>query len=194
MRKKPPVARRNAVDSRTTHPALVTHTIEPVYDERSRVLVLGTMPSPKSREVGFFYGHPQNRFWRVMEALFGLEDRALADNDARRAFLLNEHIALWDVLAACDIDGAADSSIADPVPNDVPWLLAQAPGICAIVTTGKKALTLYEQFLYPRTGITPLALPSTSAANRGWWPDDKLVDAYRALYDLVEGGTDHGPR
>lgn len=170
----------------------VTHTLTPWFDADSRVLVLGTMPSPKSRERGMYYGHPQNRFWPTLAALW--QEAVPRTPDDARAFAARHQIALWDVLAACDIDGAADSSIADPVPNDVPWLLAQAPEICAIVTTGKKALTLYEQFLYPRTGITPLALPSTSAANRGWWPDDKLVGAYRALYDLVEGGTDHGPR
>ena len=170
----------------------VTHTLTPWFDADSRVLVLGTMPSPKSRERGMYYGHPQIRFLPTLAALW--QEAVPRTPEDARAFAARHQIALWDVLAACDIDGAADSSIADPVPNDVPWLLAQAPGICAIVTTGKKALTLYEQFLYPRTGITPLALPSTSAANRGWWPDDKLVGAYRALYDLVEGGTDHGPR
>ncbi len=87
----------------------VTHTIEPVFGGRSRVLVLGTMPSPASREVGFYYGHPQNRFWRVMERLFGLADHALVDNDARTAFLLEHRIALWDVLAACSIEGASDA-------------------------------------------------------------------------------------
>lgn len=168
----------------------VTHTLTPWFDETSRVLVLGTMPSPRSRARGMYYGHPQNRFWPTLAALW--QETVPRSPETARAFAMRHHIALWDVLAACDIDGAADSSITDPVPNDVPWLLAQAPGIHTIVTTGKKAQSLYERFLYPRTGIRPLALPSTSAANRGWWPDDKLVGAYRILYDLIEGGPDHG--
>lgn len=183
MRKKPPVARQNAVDSRTTHPALVTHAIEPVYDERSRVLVLGTMPSPKSREVGFFYGHPQNRFWRVMEALFSLEDRALADNDARRAFLLNEHIALWDVLASCEIDGASDASIRNARPNDLRRILDAAP-ITAVFTTGAKAAHLYHRYCEDDCGMPATPLPSTSPANaRMRLPE--LVEAYRPLLDTL---------
>lgn len=105
----------------------VTHTIDPIFDERSRVLVLGTMPSPRSREVGFYYGHPQNRFWRVMERMYGLEDQSLVDNDGRRAFLLASGIALWDVLASCEIAGASDASIVDPVPNDLARILDIAP-------------------------------------------------------------------
>lgn len=91
------------------------------------MLVLGTMPSPRSREVGFYYGHPQNRFWRVMERLHGLRDHELIDNDARRAFLLAHRIALWDVLAACNIAGASDASIANPEPNDLARILYAAP-------------------------------------------------------------------
>ena len=89
----------------------IEHTLEPIFDKRSRVLVLGTMPSPKSREVGFYYGHPQNRFWRVMEALFELPSHSLVENDMRRAFLLEHHIALWDVLASCTIEGAAHARL-----------------------------------------------------------------------------------
>lgn len=192
MRKKPPVARRNAVDSRTARPALVTHTIEPVYDERSRVLVLGTMPSPKSREVGFFYGHPQNRFWRVMEALFGLEDRALADNDARRAFLLNEHIALWDVLASCEIDGASDASIRNARPNDLRRILDAAP-ITAVFTTGTKAAHLYRRYCEDDCGMPATPLPSTSPANaRMRLPE--LVEAYRPLLDALRRPKPPKPR
>ena len=105
----------------------IEHTLEPIFDERSRVLVLGTMPSPKSREVGFYYGHPQNRFWRVMEALFELPDHSLVENNARRAFLLKQRIALWDVLASCTIEGAADASIVDAIPNDLTRIFDAAP-------------------------------------------------------------------
>ena len=168
----------------------VDHTLVPWVDDESRVLVLGTMPSPKSRARGMYYGHPQNRFWLTLAALW--QEPRPQTPEAARDFAARHHIALWDVLASCAIDGAADSSIADPMPNDVPALLARYPNIQHIVTTGKKAAYLYHRHLEPLTGIRAVALPSTSAANRGWWPDDKLVSAYRTLYDLVEGEMTHG--
>ena len=167
----------------------VHHTLTPWVDEESRVLVLGTMPSPKSRERMMYYGHPQNRFWRTLAALWN-EDTPTTP-EAARDFARRHHIALWDVLAECDIKGAADSTITEAVPNDVAELLAQYPHITTIVTTGKKAESLYKEHLLEKTDVPPLALPSTSAANRGWWPDDKLVSAYRALYDAAEGGADN---
>ena len=168
----------------------VDHTLLPWADDESRVLVLGTMPSPKSRARGMYYGHPQNRFWPTLATLW--QEPRPESPEAARDFAARHHIALWDVLASCAIDGSADSSIADPVPNDVPALLARYPNIQHIVTTGKKAADLYHRHLEPLTGIRAVALPSTSAANRGWWPDDKLVSAYRTLYDLVEGEMTHG--
>ena len=163
---------------------LVFHRIDPVFDERSRVLVLGTMPSPKSREVGFFYGHPQNRFWRVMEALFGLPERALVDNDARRAFLLERRIALWDVLASCSIEGASDASIRDARPNDLRRILDVAP-VRAVFTTGTKAAHLYRRLCEQDCGMPAMPLPSTSAANaRMRLPD--LVEAYRPILDALQ--------
>lgn len=167
----------------------VHHTLTPWVDADSRVLVLGTMPSPKSRERMMYYGHPQNRFWRTLATLWNEETPTTPE--AARDFARRHHIALWDVLAECDIEGAADSTIAEAVPNDVAALLAHHPRIIAIVTTGKKAESLYKEHLLAQTGVKPLALPSTSAANRGWWPDDKLVDAYRTLYEMIEGSADN---
>lgn len=166
--------------------ARVVHTIDPVFDASSRVLVLGTIPSPRSREVGFYYGHPQNRFWRVMERLFGLPDRALVANDARRAFALVHGIALWDVLASCDIAGASDASIARPVPNDLRCVLDVAP-VGLVCTTGGRAAALCRRFhgeLLAERGIGMVALPSTSAANARMRLDD-LVRAYGPLYDAA---------
>ena len=174
-------------DSCTQRPALVTHAIDPVFNERSRVLVLGTMPSPKSREVGFFYGHPQNRFWRVMEALFDLEDHALSENDARRAFLLREHIALWDVLASCEIDGASDASIRNARPNDLRRILDAAP-IAAVFTTGGKAAQLYRRYCEDDCGMPATPLPSTSPANARMRRPD-LVEAYRPILDALARST-----
>lgn len=162
---------------------VVTHTIEPVFDASSRVLVLGTMPSPASREVGFYYGHPQNRFWRVMERLFGLEDHTLLDNDARTAFLLERHIALWDVLASCAIEGASDASISDPVPNDLTRILDAAP-IERVICTGGTAERLCRRFngkLLHERGIDLVGLPSTSPANARMRLDD-LVAAYAPAF------------
>ena len=105
-------------------PERVAHPLRPVFDQRSRVLVLGTMPSPKSRETGFYYNHPQNRFWKVMAALF--DEPLPASNDEKRALALRHGIALWDVLAECSIEGAADGTIAECVPNDLRLILDQA--------------------------------------------------------------------
>lgn len=165
----------------------VKHTIDPVFDERSRVLVLGTMPSPASRQVGFYYGHPQNRFWRVMERLFNRPDHTLTGNDDRIAFLLSEHIALWDVLASCSIEGASDASIADPVPNDLTCILNAAP-IESVFTTGGTAAKLCRRFdgaLLRKRGIEHTALPSTSAANARMRLDD-LVAAYTPIRSALE--------
>ena len=155
----------------------VEHPLEPVFDERSRVLVLGSMPSPKSREAGFYYGHPQNRFWRVLSELF---DEPLATrNERRRDQLLRHHIALWDVLASCDITGASDASIADVKLNDLSRVLDAAP-IEAVFCTGAKAAELYGRHCAADTGIECAKLPSTSPANAAVKLDE-LVEAYRAL-------------
>ena len=170
--------------------ARVVHPIEPVFDSRSRVLVLGTMPSPASRAAGFYYGHPQNRFWKVLGALFGCpEPQGVPE---RTAFLLERRIALWDVLASCTIAGASDASIENPVPNDLSRVAGVAP-IRAVFTTGSKASDLYRRFgagMIP--GATHVALPSTSAANARMNLDD-LVLAYRPLFDaLAEAGEGDG--
>ena len=162
--------------------ARIVHPLEPLYTERSRVLVLGTMPSPKSREVGFYYGHPQNRFWKVLGALFGeLEPLGI---EGRTAFLHAHGIALWDVLQSCGITGASDASIKDPKPNDLSPIL-RAGDICAIFTTGKKAFDLYEKYIKSATGIPAAALPSTSPANCAC-SFDRLCEAYRVILPYLE--------
>lgn len=160
----------------------ILHTIPPVYDCRSRVLLLGTMPSPKSREAGFFYGHPQNRMWPVLASLFGEETPR--GSDARRDFLLRHHIAMWDVLASCTIRGADDGSIRDPVANDLKPLLAQAP-IAAIYTTGKKAYTLFNRYIRPDIQREAVCLPSTSPANCRYETMETLQAAYRVILDQL---------
>jgi len=152
------------------------HPIAPVYDAHSRVLLLGSFPSPKSRAQGFYYMHPQNRFWRVLAALF--EAEIPQDIPAKKQFLLANHIALWDVLARCDIRGAADGSIENPVPNNLNQILQKA-GIRAVFTTGQKAFFLYEKHCRPKTGRAAICLPSTSSANCRL-PYEGLLEAYQA--------------
>lgn len=164
---------------------VVHHEIAPVFDERSRVLVLGTMPSPKSREVGFYYSHPQNRFWKVMGELFG-EPEPLGVEE-RRAYALEHGIALWDVLASCEIEGASDASIARPLPNNLARISSVAP-LEAVFTTGTKATQLYRRLCADMLpGVSHISLPSTSPANARMRLSD-LVEAYRPLLDALSAG------
>ena len=155
----------------------VFHTIPPLFDERSRVLILGSFPSPKSREVGFYYGHPQNRFWKTLAAVLG--EPFPADVPARREMCLRRGIALWDVAAECDITGASDASMRSVVPNDYSVILS-ACDIRAVFTTGKLAGRLYERF----TGRRAVCLPSTSPANRAV-SDEQLIRAYSAIAEIL---------
>ena len=160
----------------------VIHPLAPVFDERSRVLILGTMPSPKSRETGFYYGHPQNRFWRVMAEL--LDEPFPASREERLVLALRRHFALWDVLASCVIRGADDGSIREPEANDLSAVLSAAP-IEAIFTTGTKAAALYRKLCLPKTGMEAIALPSTSAANCRFYSYEQLVKAYAAVKEYL---------
>ena len=155
----------------------VTHPIPPFCEAGARVLILGSFPSVKSRESGFFYGHPQNRFWRVLAAVF--EDTVPATVEEKKAFLAAHGIALWDVIASCRIEGSADSSIRDVVPNDIASLL-KSHSIRAIFTNGKTAQTLYDKHIFPTLGVSALCLPSSSPANAAW-SAEKLVNAWREI-------------
>ena len=152
----------------------LTNLFEPVFDNESRILILGTMPSPKSRELGFYYGHPRNRFWPVMADVLG--EVYPETTEDKIAFCRRNHIAVWDVLKSCEITGADDNSIKNPVPNDMNEILAHAP-IKAIFATGTQASTRYQKDCYPRTGIPIIKLPSTSPANCGT-SYEKLRAAY----------------
>lgn len=152
----------------------IRHTFEPVYDENSRVLILGSFPSVKSRENNFYYGHPQNRFWKVLAAVIGCETPQTVE--AKKNMLLENHIAVWDVIASCSISGSSDSSIRDVVPNDFTELL-QKTGIRRIGANGAKAFDLYQKYVFARTGIGMTKLPSTSPANAAW-SMERLVKEY----------------
>lgn len=157
----------------------VTHTFGPVYDENSRILILGSFPSVKSREQQFYYGHPQNRFWKVMAALCG-ED-VPETIEARKEFLLKHRIALWDVIASCDIMGSSDSSIRNVQPNDMDVIL-KAADIGGIFLNGDKAYQLYMKYC-KKEGQPPVKkLPSTSPANAAWQLE-KLLSAWGEALD-----------
>lgn len=158
------------------------HPIAPLYDSRSKVLILGTMPSPKSREAGFYYAHPQNRFWPVLARVLGVP--CPKTTQARRALALARGIALWDVLRECDITGASDSSIRNPIPNDLSPILAAAH-IRAIFTTGKKSTDLYNRYLFSQTKIACIPLPSTSPANCAVSMDG-LAECYQQILTFLE--------
>lgn len=141
---------------------LVQHPIAPVFDEHSRILILGSFPSVKSREAAFFYGHPQNRFWKVLSGL--LDETCPQTVAQKRALLLAHKIALWDVIASCRIEGSSDSSIRDAQPTDLSLILSKAD-IQAVFCNGKTAFRLYQKYQQPQTNLAATCLPSTSPAN-----------------------------
>ncbi len=155
----------------------LVHPFPPTWDEHSEILILGSFPSVKSREMAYFYGHPQYRFWRVVAALY--EDNTPQTVEERHAFLLRHHIALWDVIASCTIVGSSDSSIRDAVPNDIRPILAGAR-IRGIYTNGQTSFRLYRKYILPEIGREAICLPSTSPANAAW-SFDRLLSAWSAL-------------
>ncbi len=144
---------------------MITHPFPPLYDENSKILILGSFPSVKSREQMFFYGHPQNRFWRVVSTVLGQETPRTIDE--KRQFLLSNGIALWDVIASCDITGSSDSSIKNVVANNLGEILSVAD-IKQIFVNGKTAEKYYNKYTKNTVGREAVCLPSTSPANAAW--------------------------
>lgn len=162
-------------------PEALIHPFPPVVDAHSRILILGSMPSRASRQQEFYYAHPRNRFWPVMERL---GQCTLRSRDDKIKFLHQHGLALWDVIASCTITGSSDASIQNVVVNDFRPLLA-ASEIKTIVTTGKTAGRLYQKYAAGQTGIEALILPSTSPANAAV-SLDQLTEAYRCLFEMKE--------
>jgi hypoxanthine-DNA glycosylase len=156
------------------------HTFEPVYNAESEILILGTFPSVKSRELGFYYQHPQNRFWKVVSALLGLPLPKTVEE--KKLMLLNSHIALWDVIYSCDINGSSDSAIKNVVPNDIRSLLNKSE-IAAIYANGGKAYELYNRYCYQETNKMITKMPSTSPANASY-SLEKLVVCWGEVMHL----------
>ena len=154
-----------------------THSIDPVFDNRSTILILGSFPSVRSREVGFYYGHPQNRFWQVLAAVFGEDVPRTIEQ--KKELLYRNHIALWDVASSCEIQGSSDQSMKDVTANDLTVILSAAP-IKSIFLNGKAAEKYYQRLILPRLGRSAITLPSTSPANAAWTLDH-LVEAWGAI-------------
>lgn len=155
----------------------VIHPFPPVVDAHCRILVLGSFPSVRSRKDGFFYGHPQNRFWWMLATVFC--EPHPADIPARRELLLRHHIALWDVIASCEVQGSSDASIKNAVPVDIRQVISTA-SIERVICNGALAGKLYRQYLLPVTGLEAAVLPSTSPANAAC-SLERLVEVWAPL-------------
>lgn len=156
---------------------MIIHPISPVFDKASKILILGSFPSVKSREACFFYGHPQNRFWKVVATVF--DEEVPGTIKEKRAFLLRNNIAVWDVIHSCDIEGSSDSTIRNVTVNDLNEILNTAD-IKEIYVNGKAALKYYKKYTEPLIGRPAVCLPSTSPANAAW-NLERLVEEWRIL-------------
>ena len=153
---------------------MIVHPINPVYSKDSKILILGSFPSAKSRDEGFFYGHPQNRFWRIIARICDSEVPKTVEE--KKELIISNGIAVWDVIKSCDITGSSDSSIKNVVANDLDEILLKAD-IKMIITNGKKADSLYKKYIYQKTGIEAVCLPSTSPANAAF-SEDRLFEIW----------------
>lgn len=160
----------------------IEHLIPPLYNRNSKVLILGSFPSVKSREGEFFYHHPQNRFWKVISAAY--EEPLPMTIEEKRILLFQKGIAVWDVIQSCEITGSADSSIKNVIPNDLTEILSEAK-IKQIFTNGNTAYTLYKKYIQPNTGIESIKLPSSSPANAGC-SLEKLIEEWSCIRGLTK--------
>ncbi len=158
----------------------IFHTFQPIYNEHSRILILGSFPSVKSRENHFYYGHPQNRFWKVVAGVLGVKIPETIEE--KKEMLLNHGIAIWDVIESCTIHGSSDSSIKDVVVNDFSEILMNSK-VEKIYVNGGKAYELYEKYAKEKTGIPAIKLPSTSPANAAW-KVERLIEAWSCIKSI----------
>ena len=155
---------------------MIVHPIPPLYNTESEILILGSFPSVKSREQSFFYGHPQNRFWKVLAAVF--DSPTPSSIEEKKVFLLINKVALWDVIASCEIVGSADSTIKAVIANDLSPILKTAR-IKKIFVNGSTAKKYYDRYLLNQTGVEAVLLPSTSPANAAW-SVERLIDHWKS--------------
>lgn len=164
-----------------------SHELEPIFDKNSRILILGSFPSVKSREVSFYYGHPQNRFWKVLAEVFTEE---LPRSDEEKTELLKRHnIALWDVIESCEISGSSDSSIRNVVPTDLNRILSTAK-IEKIFINGSTAYRLYEKYQQKYVETEAVRLPSTSPANATWNLERLTAEWKKQIAGITNERTD----
>lgn len=156
---------------------MIIHPIPPLFDDNSKVLILGSFPSVKSREAMFFYGHPQNRFWKVVAQVF--DEPVPVTIPEKKAFVLRNHLALWDTIHSCDIEGSSDASIKNVVPNDLHVILDNSE-VSGIFVNGRTSEKYYKKYIEPDLGIEAICLPSTSPANAAW-SIEKLVEAWKQI-------------
>ena len=160
----------------------IIHTFEPVFDEHSKILILGSLPSVKSREQGFYYGHMQNRFWKVTAGVIGAPGpQSIAD---KKTFLLASHIAVWDVVQECDIIGSSDASIRNVKPTELNRVLDRCD-IKAVFANGSTAARLYEKYQKPITNKDIITLPSTSPANAAW-SLQRLIEKWQCIVGYLK--------
>jgi hypoxanthine-DNA glycosylase len=156
---------------------MLTHPFPPLFSEESNTLILGSFPSVKSREAMFFYGHPQNRFWKVIASLYGAP--VPASIPEKRELILQNRLALWDSIASCEITGSSDSSIKNAAPTDL-GLILRSSKVDRIFCNGTASFNIYCKYQLPLLGIEAVKLPSTSPANAAW-SLEKLITAWQAI-------------
>ena len=162
----------------------IIHPIPPLYDKNSRILILGSFPSVKSREAMFFYGHPQNRFWPLMARLFG--ENVPTSVDEKKSLALRHSVALWDSIYSCTISGSSDSSVRDVVPNDLSVILDNSR-VGRIFCNGALSHKMYMRYIFPTTGIEAVKLPSTSPANAAFGMD-RLEREWSVILERLKDG------
>ncbi|MBQ9532223.1 MAG: DNA-deoxyinosine glycosylase [Eubacterium sp.] len=153
----------------------IIHPIDPIWNSDSKILILGSFPSVKSREEGFYYGHPQNRFWKVLTGVYNSSIPITIQD--KKTFLINNNIAVWDVIHSCEIVGSSDSSIKNVVTNDISEII-DSTDIRAVFTNGKLADKLYKEYIEPEINMNSVCLPSTSPANAAWSLEE-LIDKWK---------------
>ncbi len=161
----------------------IKHTLDAIYDNNSKILILGSIPSVKSREIGFYYGHSKNRFWKTLSLVY--EEEIGQSKEEKINFLKRHNIALFDVIKSCTIEGSSDSSIKNPIPNNLKPILKNSQ-IKAIFTTGNKAYQLYNKYIYPKISIPAIKLPSTSPANCKKGIQEQLVKEYKKIREVTD--------
>ncbi len=180
------IGRKNNMPVKKEEYKHIKHSFKPVFDHNSKILILGSFPSVKSRNQGFYYGHPQNRFWKVLSAVMKYDENYLRDADIekKKAFLIKNNLAVWDVIDSCDIIGSSDSSIKNVIPADIEGILKQT-SINMIVTNGKLAGKLYEKYFGDKIDVQHLTLPSTSPAN-AVYNIEKLIVEWSVILESIK--------